>query len=147
VLAQHKGEFEPRFMVVVAGQTVEMPNQDLVAHNVYSTSTAKSFDLGFYAQGEHKEVTFERAGLVDLGCSIHKFMHAQILVVPNPYFATVNADGSFQISGLPAGNYVLKLWDSHEREIATVAVPSTGTAEVRMTSVEAKTQRGKDGIR
>jgi plastocyanin len=145
VVAQHKGEFTPAFLVVVAGQSVEMPNEDLVAHNVYSSSTAKSFDLGYYAQGEHKEVTFERSGLVELGCSLHKFMHGQILVVPNPYFAQVSPDGSFEITGLPAGNYTLKLWNDGERGIGHVVVPSTGTAVLRMDIVETVSQRGSDG--
>src|ERR1700756_2134659 len=40
----------------VAGQTVEIPNQDFVAHNVYSISPAKQFNLRYYAMDEHKEV-------------------------------------------------------------------------------------------
>src|SRR5271155_4545361 len=35
VMAQHGGQFIPSFLIVIAGQTVEMPNQDEVAHNVY----------------------------------------------------------------------------------------------------------------
>ncbi len=133
VMAQRKGEFNPAFLVVVAGQTVEMPNEDLVAHNVYSDSTAKTFDLGFYAQGEHKEVTFERPGVVDMGCRLHNFMHAKILVVPNPYFAQVNPDGSFEIHDLPAGRYQLKLWNDGERELVRgVIVPAQGTASINV---------------
>src|SRR5262244_1577762 len=57
VMAQRGGQFAPPFLVVVAGETVEMPNQDDVAHNVYSVSAAKSFNLGYYAKGDHKFVT------------------------------------------------------------------------------------------
>jgi plastocyanin len=130
VVVQHRGEFNPTFLVVVAGQTVEMPNQDEVAHNVYSTSPAKTFDLGYYAEGEHKEVTFEQAGLVELACSLHKFMRGRILVVPNPYFAAVKPDGVFQIHHVPAGNYSIKLWSDGKELTRHVNIPVSGTVEV-----------------
>ena len=75
-----------------------MPNEDEVAHNVYSLSPTKLFDLGFYAKGDVKRVTFDRPGLVEVLCQIHAFMRARILVVPNPYYATIAVDGSFRIS-------------------------------------------------
>src|SRR5882672_765547 len=45
-MSQIKGRFVPTFLVVVVGQTVEMPNEDEIAHNVYSNSLAKQFNLG-----------------------------------------------------------------------------------------------------
>jgi plastocyanin len=132
-VVQHKGEFNPKFLVVVVGQTVVMPNQDEVAHNVFSTSQAKSFNLGYYATGDHKEVTFEQPGLVELACSIHNFMRGRILVVPNPYFAQVKADGTFRIRNVPAGNYLLKFWSNDGRQVERrVAVPARGDAMVEL---------------
>jgi plastocyanin len=133
LVAQHKGVFSPAFLVVVAGQTVEMPNQDLVAHNVYSISSSKQFNLGYYAMGEHKEVTFDRPGLVELGCSIHQFMQGRILVVPNPYFALIDAEGAFSIRDLPGGNFLLRFWSNDGRELTRrVIVPPTGVAVVNL---------------
>jgi hypothetical protein len=109
-MARHGGQFVPSFLVVVAGQTVSMPNEDEVAHNVYSLSTTKQFNLGYYARGEHKTVTFDRPGLVEMLCVIHSFMRAKILVVPNKYYATVAADGSFHIRNVPAGTFTLTFW-------------------------------------
>jgi len=110
VMAQRGGKFVPSFLVVVAGQTVIMPNQDQVAHNVYSLSTVKTFNLGFYAKGDVKTVTFDRPGLVDVLCVIHNFMRAKILVVPNPYYAMIAVDGSFHIRNVPPGTYTLRFW-------------------------------------
>jgi plastocyanin len=101
VMAQRGGKFVPAFLVVVAGQTVSMPNEDQVAHNVYSLSTVKAFNLGFYAKGDVRTVTFDRPGLVDVLCVIHNFMRAKILVVPNPYYAMIAADGTFHIRSVP----------------------------------------------
>jgi plastocyanin len=110
VMAQRGGQFVPPFLVVVAGQTVSMPNEDDVAHNVYSLSPAKEFNLGYYAKGEVKTVTFDRPGIVEVLCVIHNFMRAQILVVPNPYYSTIAADGSFRIRNIPAGRFTLTFW-------------------------------------
>jgi plastocyanin len=110
VMAQRGGQFVPNFLVVVSGQTVSMPNQDDIAHNVYSLSAAKQFNLGFYAKGDRKTVTFERPGLVEVDCVIHSFMRGKILVVPNKYYATVATDGSFHIRNVPAGTFTLTFW-------------------------------------
>jgi len=104
VLVQSGIRFLPTFLVVSVGQTVEMPNDDNVAHNVYSMSPAKKFNLGVYGKGESRSVTFDKPGWVDLNCWLHKRMNAKILVVPNPYFARAN-NGTYHISGLPPGTY------------------------------------------
>jgi plastocyanin len=109
-MAQHGGQFVPAFLIVVQGQTVSMPNEDEVAHNVYSLSDAKQFNLGFYAKGDRRSVTFDRPGLVEVACIIHNFMRAKILVVPNKYYAKAATDGSFHIRNVPAGTFTLKFW-------------------------------------
>jgi hypothetical protein len=37
-------------------------------------------------------------------------MRALILVLDTPYFVITDPDGSFRLSALPAGRYVLKAW-------------------------------------
>ncbi len=129
VMAQHGGQFLPSFLVIVAGQTVSMPNEDQVAHNVYSLSPSKQFDLGFYAKGEHKTVTFDRPGLVDVQCLIHAFMRAKILVVPNRYYSRIAADGTFHIRNVPAGRFNLTFWgDGMTTFVREVRVPSKAGA-------------------
>lgn len=131
VMGQQGGHFVPSFLVVVAGQTVEMPNMDDVAHNVYSFSPPKTFNLGFYAKGEQKSVTFDRPGLEEVACSIHNFMRAKILVVPNPYYSTVGANGSFRIRGVPPGKYTLKFWAEGMNPVSReVSVPSEGVTQL-----------------
>jgi plastocyanin len=104
VITQTGIRFSPAFLVVVAGQTIEMPNDDNVTHNVYSTSPAKRFNLGVYEKGQSRSVTFEKPGFVDVKCWLHKRMNATILVVPNRFYARVSA-GQYRISGLPPGTY------------------------------------------
>jgi plastocyanin len=129
VMAQHGGQFLPSFLIVVVGQTVSMPNEDQVAHSVYSLSPAKQFDLGFYAKGEHKTVTFDRPGVVDVQCLIHNFMRARILVVPSRYYSIIAANGTFRIRNVPAGTFSLTFWaDGMTAFMREVTVSSDGTA-------------------
>jgi plastocyanin len=137
VLAQRNMEFSPSVLVVVAGQTVEMPNEDDLAHNVISSSNAKRFNLGIYPKGESKLVTFDQVGLVDVRCSLHKRMRASILVVPNLHFAMATAGGSYQITGIPAGRYTVKTWKPGTVEtLQEIDVPDRGEV-VRNVSIGA----------
>jgi plastocyanin len=142
-LSQKDGQFSPRLMVVVAGQTVEMPNDDNIAHNVFSMSATKKFNLGIYPKGESKEVTFEKPGVIDLFCSLHRHMHAQIIVSPSQYFAVAAPDEEFTIKGVPAGTYKVTAYSNGcAQQTIEVKVPDTGDAKATFALKEAdkKTQ-------
>src|SRR5262245_4835975 len=47
-VAQKGATFAPHILPVVAGTTVEWPNNDDIFHNVFSMSEAKPFDLQLY---------------------------------------------------------------------------------------------------
>ena len=115
--------FAPRVLVVTRGSTVEFPNADPVFHNVFSLSSASSFDLGRYPKGKTKATTFSKAGLVKVFCHIHSHMSASILVLDHPYFAIPDHDGSFTLPPVPAGTYTVVGW--HER-----VGERTGTVQV-----------------
>lgn len=130
-MAQRDTTFVPALVVITAGSSVEFPNRDPFFHNVFSYSKTKRFDLGRYPDPEAKTVTFDRPGIVNVFCEIHRSMRGVILVLDNPYFATVAADGSFRIAGVPPGKYELVAWhpDRGERK-QPVTVPAAGTVRV-----------------
>ena len=127
-VAQQGAVFTPHILPVLAGTTVEWPNHDDIFHNVFSDSDTKKFDLDLYkGNPPEKRVTFDKAGKVDVYCSIHANMHCVVLVMENPYFAMTDADGHFTIPNVPAGKYKLKAW--HERLPADereITVPASG---------------------
>ncbi len=133
-VSQKKAQFSPHVLPVVVGTTVEWPNKDDIYHNVFSYSEAKYFDLGLYKNGDTKSVTFDKAGRVDVFCSIHSSMSCIVLVLENPYFAATTDKGVFTIPDVPPGTYKLKAW--HERlppQIKEITVPSTGEVKVDFT--------------
>jgi hypothetical protein len=100
-------------VAVTTGSTVEFPNDDLVFHNVFSLSSAATFDLGRYPQRRSKARTFPRPGIVKVFCHLHSHMSAIVRVFDHPYFARVGEDGRFKIDGLEPGRHEVVAW--HER--------------------------------
>jgi plastocyanin len=133
VVIQKDAVFTPHMLAIVAGTTVEWPNNDNIFHNVFSFSESRQFDLGLY-KNEIKRVKFDKPGRVDIFCSIHKDMHCIILVLENPYFAVANTKGDYTILNVPPGTYSLRAW--HERlpsQSKTIKVPDSGSVKVDFT--------------
>src|SRR5262249_50292255 len=131
---QRNLSFAPRVLPVVRGTAIEFTNSDNVLHNVFSPSAlAGKFDLGSYGQGETRSLTLNKPGEVLILCNIHMEMEAHILVLNDPYFAVVAANGSFQISAVPVGAYTLRIW--HEQPLSyvqTLQVPATGVLTLQL---------------
>lgn len=129
VIIQDKEEFEPYVTPLVVGSRVSFPNRDKVDHHVYSFSKPKPFDIPLY-RGEARElITFDQPGIVRIGCNIHDWMAAYIVVLATPHFAKSPADGTAPISGLPSGRYKLEVWHPRlakpvEREVVVDASDS-----------------------
>jgi plastocyanin len=132
-ISQSGAKFDPAFLIVPTGKTVQMPNDDTIAHNVFSYSTPKQFNLGIYPKGETKSVVFDKPGKIDLFCSIHRHMHAVIFVVPTTWFAEADAESKFSIKGLPAGKYAVKAWrDGFAEAKQEVSIPETGELHLEL---------------
>ncbi len=112
-LNQQRETFVPHVLAVTRGSTVEFPNDDPIYHNVFSLSSAATFNLGRYPTGQSRRQTMTKTGIVKVYCQIHSHMSATILVFDHPYFAIPELDGSFEIPNLPPGDYTVVGW--HER--------------------------------
>jgi plastocyanin len=115
VLDQVNKTFVPHVLPVVVGSDVVFPNHDQIHHHVYSFSRTKNFEIPLYKGEESPPVLFDKLGAVKVGCNIHDWMSAVILVVPTPYFAVTGADGSFTIGDLPPGTYSLAAWHENSQ--------------------------------
>lgn len=132
VINQVKEEFQPYVTAIVTGTRVRFPNNDKVQHHVFSLSKTKTFDLGLY-RGEPRElVTFDQPGVVTLGCNIHDWMSAYVIVLATPFFRKSDADGLAPLAPLPPGRYRLEVWHPRLRTTVTreIAVENTPATQV-----------------
>ena len=107
--------FVPGLLPIVVGTRVIFPNHDQIRHHVYSFSRTKSFELPLYKGLDAPPVLFDKVGVVKVGCNIHDWMSAIILVLPTPYFAVTDAEGRFALSDLPHGTYHLAAWHAQSK--------------------------------
>jgi plastocyanin len=80
VVAQKDKAFSTKKLTVKLGDSIKFLNEDAFAHNVFSLSDAKSFDLGSYGQGGAKSVTFDKPGNVEVECAVHPDMRLMVEV-------------------------------------------------------------------
>lgn len=103
-------QFQPHVLIVPVGATVAFPNRDKVRHHVYSFSKPKKFDLKLYGREDTRSITFDRPGIVALGCNIHDAMSGFVHVVATPYAAQSDAAGRVAFANVPAGAAVARVW-------------------------------------
>lgn len=116
VIEQKDKAFAPHVIAVPVGSTVQFPNFDTIFHNVFSISRQKQFDLGMYKNSEMREVKFDKAGIVRLGCNIHANMSAYVVVVDAPHYVVASADGAFAFKSLAPGKYKVQAWGEQSAE-------------------------------
>jgi plastocyanin len=109
-MEQKNREFLPDLLTIPCGSTVSFPNLDPIFHNVFSLSKPKTFDLGNYAKGQTRSVTFPKPGIVLVNCRLHTNMTAAIVVTPNQWTSRTDADGRFVLRGVPSGIHTLIAW-------------------------------------
>ncbi len=126
-LDQRDEAFVPHVLAIVAGTTVDFPNNDKTYHNVFSLSPIKPFDLGRYAVGRSKSVRFDRPGIIRVFCDIHSHMSAFILVFAHRHFAVTDDEGRYRLDNVPPGTYTVIAWnEATPTDSRRVVLPEAG---------------------
>ncbi len=110
--------FVPHALSVQIGQTVQVLNDDAVAHNTHT------FPLRNKPFNSVVKVN-DRVGVpliydkseklpLEVKCDFHPWMRAYHLPLEHPFVAVTDANGEFRIENLPAGSYKFIIW--HERK-------------------------------
>jgi plastocyanin len=128
--------FLPRVVAVQHGQAVRFDNSDLCNHSVMAVSTVAANQLNvFVTPTKPIEHVFEpQKRPVLIGCSLHGWMRAWVYAVPHPWFALTDAEGKFQIAGIPPGKYTLLCHhaDTGLQERRTVQVQAGKTTTLQL---------------
>jgi plastocyanin len=99
--------YEPHVLALMVGQDLEVLNNDAVNHNVHLesvTNPASNDSEHPRAESLHKRFASEEI-LFPVSCSVHPWMRAYIAVVSHPFFAVTGDDGTYELKGVPPGDY------------------------------------------
>ena len=107
--------YTPRVVGVQVGQQLLVTNGDPVTHNVHPLPRFnRESNRTQSAGGEPLLLPFRRPEMmIPVKCNLHSWMVTFVSVVPHPFFAVSSRNGSFEIQGLPPGEYTLA--SMHER--------------------------------
>lgn len=130
VLDQQGCVYRPHVIAIMAGQNVEILNSDGIMHNIHALPKLnREFNKAMPKFKKKITTQFEKAEKpFKIKCDVHPWMSAYIGVFDHPFFAVTGDDGTYTISGLETGEYVIEAW--HEKlgtQLATVTVVDGNT--------------------
>src|SRR6201997_656998 len=109
VLDQQGCRYHPHVLGVMAGQTVQIKNDDPTTHNIHPTpKDNREWNESQPPSAAPLEKNFAREEiLLPVKCNQHPWMKMYVNVVKSPFYAVTGADGKYTITGLPPGDYTI----------------------------------------
>ena len=136
VLNQSGCWYMPHAFGIQANQPLEIVNNDSTLHNINAKPKANQpFNVAQPVKGMKTTKKFTTPEvMVSFKCNVHPWMQAYAGVVSHPFFAVSDGTGSFTISRLPAGTYVLEAWhEKYGTQTQTVTVADGETKSIELT--------------
>jgi len=110
VVIDQKGcRYHPHVLAVIAGQNVEIKNDDPTTHNIHPTpKDNREWNESQPPNAAPIQKSFAREEIMlPVKCNQHPWMKMYISVVKSPFHAVTGPDGKYEIKGLPPGDYTL----------------------------------------
>lgn len=109
VLDQSGCRYHPHVLGVMAGQTVQIKNDDPTTHNIHPTpKDNREWNESQPPKAAPIEKNFAREEIMlPVKCNQHPWMKMYVNVVKSPFYAVTDKDGKYEIKGLPPGDYTI----------------------------------------
>jgi plastocyanin len=110
-VSNEKCAFVPRVSIMRPGGALKMSSKDPMLHTMHAAAAdgRAFFNISIPMPNVTLSRSIDKAGVVTLSCSTHTWMRGY-LVVTDERTVVSGPDGKFQIDGLPAGAYDLRIW-------------------------------------
>ncbi|MCC4831306.1 hypothetical protein LMH66_01510 [Shewanella sp. 10N.7] len=148
---QENKQFSPYITVMQKGYQLKFVNDDDITHHIYSASGPKRFSFKLRKDSSQKDLVFDQAGHISMGCNIHDWMSGHVLVVDTPFFGVTNNLGMVEFNSIPEVQYRLDIWHpqlqtNNNTYSQTVTTPllETLTIQVNASMDEIPTQQSLD---
>ncbi len=107
--------YDPHIVALMAGQTLQVKNDDQTTHNIHPMpKDNREWNKSQPPGAPPIEDVFARAEVaIAVKCNVHPWMKSYIAVFKHPYFAVTAKDGNFDLKNLPPGTYTIEAW--HEK--------------------------------
>jgi hypothetical protein len=117
LIDQQDCRYTPHVTAIVAGQKVAYRNSDATMHNVHTAVDGQTdFNIAQprgAADAVHDVPVAPGDAPYRVGCDVHPWMSAYVLVTDHAHFAVTGEDGRFRLENVPAGSYKLQAWHPH----------------------------------
>ncbi|MGB7585592.1 MAG: carboxypeptidase regulatory-like domain-containing protein [Terriglobales bacterium] len=102
-------KYHPHVLGVMAGQNIEIKNDDQTTHNIHPTPQSnREWNESQPPGSAAIEKSFAREEIMlPVKCNQHPWMRMYINVVKSPFYAVTGKDGKYEIKGLPPGTYTI----------------------------------------
>lgn len=103
--------FDPSVSLGMAGSILEIQSTDPILHNTHILQDDQTFlNVALPPGGRTIRKELSQPGRLMVRCDAHEFMHASIHIFTHPYYTNTDATGRFELTGVPAGTYILQVW-------------------------------------
>jgi hypothetical protein len=140
-------QFKEHIFPFVRSQVMAMVNSDPIFHNPHFFNARNSSLMNIPMPGGSQEIDHKylqtagknEKGVMRLQCDLHSSMNAYWAGFDHPYFAVTDADGKFEISGVPPGKYTLVAWHEGYKVIREESLrPFYDAPHIRRQEIEVK---------
>jgi hypothetical protein len=144
VLDNKNCRFEPHVVVMTTKQKLEIKNSDTVGHNSNGVMMVNSPFNPIIPAGQSVDIGLpkEEPLPAKVGCNIHPWMGAWVVLRNDPYAGVSNKDGVLTMKDLPAGKELeFQLWQEKvgflkDVEVQGVKVDSKGRFKLKLAADE-----------
>ena len=131
VLDQRGCIHEPHVIGAQTNQDIKILNSDPTTHNIHPVpQNNREWNTSMPPNTDPLVRSFPREEvMIQIKCNVHPWMKSYVGVVSHPFFYVTGEEGTFEISGLPPGDYTIVAW---QEKLGTVEQTVTvGASETK----------------